>query len=555
MLKKTHFADSSMRARFGKTAFIAGCGMALVCVVVLLYGLRSLARNASESRMTKDPFLALMTQAAAHAKQHGGRYVPALSPDYETLLGPKATVHVKTLQAAGFAVVPWTVDDTETMRALLDQHVDGIISDRPDLLAAVLKEARQKAAGDAAQLAYLDRFDAQGHRGGRGLRPENTLPAFEAGLDNGINSIETDTGVTTDRQSLIWHDQFLNPQSCRRADGQPYTLENRVYIHDISMVDAQRQFICDKLHFGPDQKNDLALSPVSVAFAAQEQMISPYAPTNVAQLFRFVEFYARWYRSGAGKSATDAAVRARAAERVHFNLETKILPPGYSEAKMAADMHGVPETAAVPARVKFDEAKQLRRVGGRVRAYHLLLRRKSHADRRQRQIVFLLRAEVQLLADELPLRIGHGDVMNIDAVLQRIGLAVGAAAGLRIEKLVMPDQRLAVGRHSGIGLDGVDAVVQARFKCGQGVLRAQSTPAAVSLRVKAIQIGELRRIASRLLARFFQHSRQKIGAVRDDSIHMLIEKRAHGLRVVNRPRHHGKSGGLQGLDMDGCLRP
>lgn len=345
MLKKTRFADCSMRACCGKTALIAGCGIALLCGVFLLFGWRFITRKASESPMTKDPFLALMTQAAAHARLHGGRYVPALSPDYETLLGPKASVHVKDLQAAGFAVVPWTVDDVETMRALLDLHVDGIISDRPDLLAAVLKEARQKAAGDAAQLAYLDRFDAQGHRGGRGLRPENTLPAFEAGLDNDINSIETDTGVTTDRQSLIWHDQFLNPQSCRRADGQPYTPETRVYIHDISMVEAQRQFICDKLHFGPEQKNDLALSPVSVAFAVQEHMIGPNAPTNVAQLFRFVDFYARWYRRGAGKSSPDAAARAATAERVHFNLETKILPPGYSDGKMAAAMYGVPETA------------------------------------------------------------------------------------------------------------------------------------------------------------------------------------------------------------------
>jgi glycerophosphoryl diester phosphodiesterase len=343
MPKNTRFADSSARARFWKRAFIAGCGIALVCVAFLLYGLHSLARKASESSMTKDPFLALMSQAAAHAKQHGDRFVPALSPAYETLLGPKATVHVKTLQAAGFVVVPWTVDDVETMRALLDQHVDGIISDRPDLLAVVLKEARQKAAADAAQLAYLDRFDAQGHRGGRGLRPENTLPAFEAGLDHGINSIETDTGVTTDRQSLIWHDQFLNPQSCRRADGQPYTLENRVYTYDISMVDAQRTFICDKLHFGPDQKNDLALSPVSVAFAAEEHMINPYAPTNVAQLFRFVDFYAHWYRSGGGKSAPDAATRALTAERVHFNLETKILPQGYTDLKTAATVRGVPE--------------------------------------------------------------------------------------------------------------------------------------------------------------------------------------------------------------------
>ena len=87
--------------------------------------------------------------------------------------------------------------------------------------------------------------------------PENTLPSFESGIDQGATSLETDTGVTTDGVSLIWHDQFLNPLSCRRQDGAPYTMENRVYIKDISMVDAQKTFICDKLRFGPAQKNDL----------------------------------------------------------------------------------------------------------------------------------------------------------------------------------------------------------------------------------------------------------------------------------------------------------
>jgi glycerophosphoryl diester phosphodiesterase len=315
----------------------------ILCTAFLFSGLACLAQGASAPAAAKDPYLILMTRATAHAKQHQNVFTPALSPAYETLLGPSAPVDVKALHAAGIGVVPWTVNDPEKMHALLALHVDGIISDRPDLLAAVLKDAREKAAGDATQLAYLDGIDAQGHRGGRGLRPENTLPAFESGLDNGINSIETDTGVTTDHQSLIWHDQFLNPQSCRRVDGQPYTIENRVYTRDISMTDAQHQFICDKLHFGPEQKNDLALSPVSVAFAAQEKMVSPYAPTYVAQLFRFVDFYARWYKSGAGKSSPHAAERARTAERVHFNFETKILPPGYSDARMEAQVRGVTE--------------------------------------------------------------------------------------------------------------------------------------------------------------------------------------------------------------------
>ena len=285
-----------------------------IIIAALSVFLMTNGRSAIAQSAPADPVLGLMQRAAAHAKQHGDKHVPALSPVYQMVLGDSPSVQVKTLQDAGFLVVPWTVDDLPNIRRLIELHVDGIISDRPDLLATALKEARAGAGGDAAQLAYLDRIDMQGHRGGRGLRPENTLPAFEAGLDNGINSIETDTGVTTDHQSLIWHDQFLNPQSCRRADGQPYTLENRVYTHDISMADAQRQFICDKLHFGSEQKNDLALSPVSVAFAAQEHMNSPYAPTYVAQLFRFVAFYAHWYRTGPGKLAAEAATRARTAE-------------------------------------------------------------------------------------------------------------------------------------------------------------------------------------------------------------------------------------------------
>ena len=317
----------------------------LVCVTAFLVASSLPTPLCMAQAAGDDPFLALMKRAAVDAKQHSDHFVPALSPAKETLLGPAASVDVSALHNSGFEVVPWTVDDLPTMRALLDLHVDGIISDRPDLLATALKEARAKASGDKAQIAYLDRIDMEGHRGGRGLRPENTLPAFEAGLDNGIKSIETDTGVTTDHQSLIWHDQFLNPQSCRRADGQPYTLDNRLYIHDISMVDAQRRFICDKLHFGPDQTNDLKLSPVSVAFAAQEHMIDPYAPTNVAQLYRFVVFYTRWYQSGAGRSNPDAAARASTGQRVHFNLETKIIPAGYSEAKVAATAASTSEDA------------------------------------------------------------------------------------------------------------------------------------------------------------------------------------------------------------------
>ena len=266
-----------------------------------------------------NPYLTLMQKARAHAKAHGDKYVPVLSPVDSSVLGPDAKVHVDTLHAAGFKVVPWTTNDPAKMKALIALDVDGIISDRPDILQKVVAEER--AAGKS-----LAGFDVSAHRGGRGLRPENTLPSFESGMDQGATTLETDTGVTTDGVSLIWHDQFLNPESCRRQDGAPYTMENRVYIKDISMPDAQKIFICDKLHFGPDQKNDLSLSPVAVAFAKQEKLPSPYVPTNAEQLFRFTQFYTAYYRSGPGKNTPQAAERAATGERIRFNLETKILP-------------------------------------------------------------------------------------------------------------------------------------------------------------------------------------------------------------------------------------
>ncbi len=273
-----------------------------------------------------NPYATLMQRAAEHAREHGAKVPPVLSPVDSSVLSADASrsVPVAALQKMRVRVIPWTTNDPEKMRAVIRTNVDGLISDRPDLLQKVLAEERAAATPEVR--SRLAHFDVAGHRGGRGLRPENTLPSFESGIDQGITTIETDTGVTTDRVSLIWHDQFLNPQSCRRADGAAYTLENRAYIRDISMVEAQSTFICDKLHFGPDQKNDLALSPVSVAFAKQEKLMSPYVPTYVEQLFRFTRFYTEYYRSGAGKTHPQAATRAHTAEVVKFNLETKILP-------------------------------------------------------------------------------------------------------------------------------------------------------------------------------------------------------------------------------------
>jgi glycerophosphoryl diester phosphodiesterase len=67
-------------------------------------------------------------------------------------------------------------------------------------------------------------MDVQGHRGARGHFPENTLEGFARVLDRradwGVTTLELDTGVTRDGVVVISHDQHLNPEITRTADGR-----------------------------------------------------------------------------------------------------------------------------------------------------------------------------------------------------------------------------------------------------------------------------------------------------------------------------------------------
>ena len=63
-------------------------------------------------------------------------------------------------------------------------------------------------------------FDLQGHRGARGLAPENTLPGFARALGIGVTTLETDIAISRDGVLLISHDPALNPDITRGPDGQ-----------------------------------------------------------------------------------------------------------------------------------------------------------------------------------------------------------------------------------------------------------------------------------------------------------------------------------------------
>jgi glycerophosphoryl diester phosphodiesterase len=63
-------------------------------------------------------------------------------------------------------------------------------------------------------------FDLEGHRGARGLAPENTMAAFRKALSIGVTTIETDMAITKDGIVVIAHDRDLNPAVVRDASGQ-----------------------------------------------------------------------------------------------------------------------------------------------------------------------------------------------------------------------------------------------------------------------------------------------------------------------------------------------
>lgn len=67
--------------------------------------------------------------------------------------------------------------------------------------------------------------DLQGHRGARGLAPENTLPSFERALALGVDTLELDIAITRDGVLVIHHDPTLNANITRDASGR--WLENR----------------------------------------------------------------------------------------------------------------------------------------------------------------------------------------------------------------------------------------------------------------------------------------------------------------------------------------
>lgn len=110
-------------------------------------------------------------------------------------------------------------------------------------------------------------LDIQGHRGCRGLLPENTIPAFIHALELGVTTLELDVVVSKDGKLVVSHEPFLSPIICTNPEGEEITAaqEKQYNLYRMSYEEI-RQCDCGSLPHPrfPEQKKMLAYKPLLV---------------------------------------------------------------------------------------------------------------------------------------------------------------------------------------------------------------------------------------------------------------------------------------------------
>lgn len=107
------------------------------------------------------------------------------------------------------------------------------------------------------QNPQFPKFDTEGHRGARGLMPENTIPAMYKAIDVGVTTIEMDAQVTKDNKVILAHDPHMNPafaldpegKEIPKKDGKKYAVYRMTY-NELLKFDVGSKFF-DKF---PQQK-------------------------------------------------------------------------------------------------------------------------------------------------------------------------------------------------------------------------------------------------------------------------------------------------------------
>ena len=108
-------------------------------------------------------------------------------------------------------------------------------------------------------------FDKEGHRGCRGLMPENTIPAFLTAVDLNVTTLEMDAIITKDNQVIISHESFFNHEITTKPDGSyvTETEERSLNIYQMTYAQVKTFDVGMKPHPRfPEQQKIKAIKPL-----------------------------------------------------------------------------------------------------------------------------------------------------------------------------------------------------------------------------------------------------------------------------------------------------
>jgi len=175
--------------------------------------------------------------------------------------------------------------------------------------------SKAEAANEPEDLELPAGFDVQGHRGARGLKPENTLPSFEIALDLGVSTLELDLHYSADGDVVVWHDPVIDPEKCGLKVGAPAPVPDPDDPETPDESLAVRALTADDLRWF-----DCSRNPDPETFPDQDSEPTLLAESNFGiitldDLIDFVERYAT--------APSKTEIQRQGALVVAYNVETK----------------------------------------------------------------------------------------------------------------------------------------------------------------------------------------------------------------------------------------
>ncbi|MFM2358765.1 MAG: hypothetical protein RLY16_758, partial [Bacteroidota bacterium] len=127
---------------------------------------------------------------------------------------------------------------------------------------------------------FMTNFDKQGHRGCRGLMPENSVPAMLKALDLGVTTLEMDIVFTKDLVPILSHEPFFNHELTTLSSGDSILPadEKNYNIYNLNYSETQRFDVGLKFHPRFPQQEKMAVH--KPALAAVFDAVAQYMKTS-----------------------------------------------------------------------------------------------------------------------------------------------------------------------------------------------------------------------------------------------------------------------------------